>query len=89
MHSHFLNKFIKETLYFSGWKLFLNRSNNENVVTNVTSPPFKKKFCPHKILANFQCEGGGWAETMAATGMWQFVQKENLKWFLKYPISGQ
>ena len=59
MHSHFLNKFIKETLYFSGWKLFLNRSNNENVVTNVTSPLFKKKFCPHKILANFQCEGGG------------------------------
>ena len=63
MHSHFL----KKTLYFSGCWLFLNKWNDESVVTNIT-PPYnfnsphrglsphkcKKKFCPHKILANFE-----------------------------------
>ena len=67
MHSHFLKKFIKETLYFSGCRVFLNKWNNESVVTNIAPtkqlylPPSefilhkcKKKFCPHKILANFK-----------------------------------
>ena len=67
MHSHFLKKFIKETLYFSGCRVCLNKWNNESVVTKIAPtkqlylPPSgfilhkcKKKFCPHKILANFK-----------------------------------
>ena len=62
MHSKFLKKFIKETLYFSGYRLFLNKWNDESVVANKSYSPYrvlspykcKKKLCPYKILANFQ-----------------------------------
>ena len=38
MYSHFLKKFLKETLYFSGCWLFLNKWIKESVVTNITPP---------------------------------------------------
>ena len=66
MHSHFVKKFLKETLHFSaGCWLFLKKWNNEGVYYSphiILTPPIevyfphkcKKKFGPHKILANFQ-----------------------------------
>ena len=44
MHSHFLKKFFKETLHFSGcWGLFIKKWNNEsNIVIDIT---------PHIFLA--------------------------------------
>ena len=33
MHSHFLNKFLEETLHFFGCWLFLKKLNNESVVS--------------------------------------------------------
>ena len=65
IYSHYLQKFLKETLHFSGCWFFLKNWNNEDVVINITSPhrdlcpptsPHKhmKKFCPHKILTNFK-----------------------------------
>ena len=36
MHSHFLKKFLMETLRFSMCWLFLNKLNNEIVVINIT-----------------------------------------------------
>ena len=81
MHSHFLKKFLKKTLHFSGCLLSLNKWNNgsvaSNIVINITPPyifnsthrglssnKYKKIFCHHKILANFQikslhCNGMG------------------------------
>ena len=38
MHSHFLKKFLTETLHFSGCWLFLKNWNNEIVVLNITPP---------------------------------------------------
>ena len=38
MHSNFLKKFIKETLYFIGCWLFLSEWNNGNVVTSIAPP---------------------------------------------------
>ena len=41
MYSHFLKKFLREALHFSGCWLFLKKWNNESVVINIT---------PHLIL---------------------------------------
>ena len=66
MHSHFVKKFLKETLNFSaGCWLFLKKWNNEGVYYSphiILTPPIevyfphkcKKKIGQHKILANFQ-----------------------------------
>ena len=36
MYSHFLKKFLKETIHFSGCWLFLKKWSNESVVINIT-----------------------------------------------------
>ena len=67
MHSHFLKKFFKKTLHFSGCWMLLKKWNNKTIVINITSPynftsthrglsplKCKKKNCLQKILGNFQ-----------------------------------
>ena len=51
MHSHFLKKFLKETLHFSERWLFLKKWNNAH--RGLSCHKCKKKFCHHKVLANF------------------------------------
>ena len=67
MHSHLLKKLIKEALYISGCWLFLNKWNNESVITNITRPynfnsrievypptNVRKNFVPTKIWKIFK-----------------------------------
>ena len=35
IYSHFLKKFLKERFHFSGYWLFLKKSNNEGVIINI------------------------------------------------------
>ena len=72
-----LKKFLTETLHFSGCWLFLKKWNNEIVVINIITPSYnfkspikvypphksKKKFCPHKIFANFQIKSPHFVST--------------------------
>ena len=51
MHSHFLKKFLKETLHFSERWLFLKKWNNAH--RGLSCHKCKKKFCHHKDLSNF------------------------------------
>ena len=58
MHSHFLKKLWKETLYFSGCWLFLKKLNNKVVTINITLPLYNFKspigvYPPTNVRKNF------------------------------------
>ena len=58
MHSHFLKKFLKKTLHFSGCLLSLNKWNNgsvaSNIVINITPPYIFNS--THRSLSRHKCK---------------------------------